>query len=1164
MAYLLLNAAASFRWQPRRDILRELAERFRVEALLREAAAVDAAERFLCLVPTERRVRWLKRQFFRWVAEFHAGKSSPEPTLFTLAGFLWSCFSRLFPPGRYIVLSDAHQLALFEEAAHRAPLMFYRRQAPALPPALLEQLAGVIRGLRRDGVTAAVLEERLEEAQQRADPAVDITRLRDIVALAQAYEALLGEEFVDEPRAWELVTHALLQRGSAAFRQLFPEAELLLLEGFSEFRSPELAFLEALARQELPVVISIDYSPENGPLFGNFQEVVERLRDAGYQSFSTDPPILMTEQTPPEQRVFLPLGAYLRRWLFNTEREIRHPGFSAVVTIVECRDREQEVLLIARLVKDLLCRRGYHPREIAVVMRRPEQYSALFREIFALYGIPANVTDRFWLVQSPVVIAALGLLGLPLNGFRRIDLERLVYNPYVRLLGADGRPIDGVNLITVARRRRILGGHRFGGAQGWIRQLEEACVFLQQQLQLLEADPYSDPLEQEQVRQELMACRRALEDFEALRQRLTWDQRYYTPTEFLQLLRRDIVLEMGIYEAIGEAYAQLRQQRWRSDAEWLAVLEQIERDARALTRLMELTEEFAAIFQRRWGQQPRPLAEYVERFTTALRAERYQVREKPGAGVTITSIEQTRGIPFRVLILCGALDGEFPLPYRTEHLLGYEIPQAEERHRRAERMLFYQFLTNHPEALEQQQQQLYITYPLMQGDEQVVRSPFVDELLKVTSLQDDGCLINASELLKWFHGGNAEEGNAYFHSQYARIPWIAVQGTASEFIALMWERAEELTTLEDGAYPLLIPQPWEPDAAQYPLYLAPEQEERYRHRVGRYFSATELELYRRCPYRYFAAHVLGLRPLEVAPLELSPLERGLLLHRIVYRFFRERQEKGEQIASSVRGELPPLQSAPLDEGGQELYRRLREIAAEELQRVRFEHPWFALEAEALLGTEDRQGLLWFWLLQEYKRWREYECHGDRRPAFVPVAFELGFGMHPGMVEPVPLTEDVGLRGRIDRIELSMTAEGKALVGIADYKSSALHRQASLLDCQRGFHLQLPLYLWAARQILAREYGLQTEYGFAAFYALRPHRRLGGAEAEESERCVISCWDRRVRIDDIVEAARAYAQDAVEKIRRRLFPVAPYRGTFCRSCPYKALCRVSQLQSGEGI
>ncbi|GBD07051.1 ATP-dependent helicase/deoxyribonuclease subunit B [bacterium HR21] len=1122
-------------------MLQEMETQLRVESLLRQAAEADAPGRFLCLVPTERRVRWLKRQFFRWAAQTH-GKASPEPLLFTLAGFLWTVLARIFPPGRYIVLSDAHQMALFDEAARRAPLSFFRRGEEPVSPGLLEQLAALIRGIRRDGVDAAALRARLQRALEEPDPSVEPLRLRDILALAEAYEALLGDDFLDEPQGWAVVRRAF-QEGAARLQLLFPGTELLLLEGFSEFRPPELGVLEALVEQELPVVVRIDYSPENGPLFGNFQELIERLREAGYCAVSTDPPVLMTEQTPPEERIFLPLGAYLRRWLFNTERDIRHPGFSAVVRILECRDREEEVLVIARLVKDLLCCQGYRPSEIAIVMRQPELYSALFREVFALYRIPANVTDRFWLVQSPIAVAVVSLLSFPLNGFRRVELERLVHNPYVRLTGPHGEPLDGVNLLAVAVRRRILGGHRFGGAQGWQRQLQMGCQFLQRQLELLQADPYSDPLEREQLQRELEACHRALQDFLALRQRLSWEQRRYTPKEFLRLVTEDILLGMGLYDAVCDAYRQLRQKPWQSDAEWLAVVEQVERDARALTAVMELTEEFVAIIQRRWGQQPRPLEQYLERFLAALRAERYQVREKPGAGVTVTSIEQTRGIPFRVLILCGAVDGEFPLPYRVEHLLGYELPHAEERHRRAERMLFYQFLTNHPDALEAGEQRLYITYPLQQGAEQLVRSPFVDELLKVTSLAQDGCVVSLPELEQRMHAGSALPSSERF---------VAVRGSLSE---LLLEGGSDGTNgaVPDAVVPDFLLRPWEPDPLHSPLPLGEEEKARFQEHIGVYFSATELELYRQCPYRYFATHVLRLRPWGAPPLELSPLERGVVLHRIVYRFLRELQQQSEPLALPRREGLPALRPALLEEEPEVLFERLRRIAEEELQHVHFEHPWFQLEWEQLLGAEGRPGELWFWLQQERERQRE-------RPGFVPVAVELGFGMQPTLAAPVPLTETAWLRGRIDRIEL-FPAEGRMLLGVADYKSGPLERQASQADLHRGYHLQLPLYLWAAQHVLAREYGLHVEPAFAAFYALRPQRR-NRARGEASEKLLLSWWHTPEPLEDILERARAFAEAAVEGIRQGFFPVAPYRNTVCRSCPYKALCRIEQLRVVE--
>ena len=48
-------------------------------------------------------------------------------------------------------------------------------------------------------------------------------------------------------------------------------------------------------------------------------------------------------------------------------------------------------------------------------------------------------------------------------------------------------------------------------------------------------------------------------------------------------------------------------------------------------------------------------------------------------------------------------------------------------------------------------------------------------------------------------------------------------------------------------------------------------------------SATSLEEYATCPFRFFMHHVLGLEPVDEPeePLELSPLDRGRLYHAVL-------------------------------------------------------------------------------------------------------------------------------------------------------------------------------------------------------------------------------------------------------------------------------------------
>ena len=66
-------------------------------------------------------------------------------------------------------------------------------------------------------------------------------------------------------------------------------------------------------------------------------------------------------------------------------------------------------------------------------MVRPEPYTELFREHTARYRIPVNITDRYHLDRSPVVIALLGMMRVAAGGFRRDDLLRVASSPYLGL-----------------------------------------------------------------------------------------------------------------------------------------------------------------------------------------------------------------------------------------------------------------------------------------------------------------------------------------------------------------------------------------------------------------------------------------------------------------------------------------------------------------------------------------------------------------------------------------------------------------------------------------------------------------------------------------------------------------------------------------------------------
>jgi len=1113
--YLLANRAAA----PFADRVASAmsADGLDSRSFLESALAAGAHSRICYVVPTGRRVRWLLREITRRVAR-RTGRPLIGFQVYNLARLGAALYGQLFPDDTTLPLSDGMRLALFERAisdlARDGKLPFY---APTGTPSwsIIERLAEVISGLREDGILPADLRRDLENESEPF--AIDRARLADVLAIYEQYLALLQGRYRDDTTVYERVGDALLTG------QCHVDFSPILIEGFSEFRVPELRMLGALATSNIAVCIVLAYSEVNGPLFGNLEQTLNKLTSLGFAARRFDP-------EPEEQPCWLrPRAAYLRRWLFNTEKEIRNPEFNACITTIGCTNRLEEVTLIAKYTKHCLVKLGYKPHQICIAMRDPERYADLFRELLSVHGIPANISDRFRLDRSPVAVALMSILAMIIHGWRREDVHRALSNPLVRFVKEDGSVIDATTINNVAERQRITGGHSNGGLNGWLSRLKRALDHANHYLHTLRDDPYADPLDISQAEQDYEQIQRALDDIEHLARVLPSDQQMMTPQEFCAFIRGSVLVGAGILGSIEESF----ERSWslaKDSPENITHAELLEQETRAYAALADVLTEI----EHSWcAGEPtkRRLRDFAELLSVMIRATRYQIAEKPSYGVTVTSIEQTRGIPYDVYILCGMVDGEFPRAYSTEYFLGKQLPESEERHIRAERIQFYDALTNNPTALEHGTWRMLITYPRMTSSgEQLVRSSFIDKLFKITTLQER--CYESHRLLAEYQDNPLE---------YAEFEWLVAITSPEEAQRnghqshSQWMPSVEVmldTAAQHAIQPLL----------EHP------------------FSASDLEQYARCPYQYFAERILRLRPPQEQELALSQLDLGSVLHRILYRFYRTLLDR----EGTSQGGVPTIR---LDPNERERYRQLLvEIASGELERLRHSHPLFALESELLLGTASHQGLLDQWLDRELERFAEgWE--------YAPALFELAFGMRTVQKEQshdaVELSPTLTLRGKIDRIELARRGSKWHAI-IADYKRS--HPGASNAAIEKGTAFQMPLYMLAASKVLRERLGSDPILDGGIYYILQPKDddAFPIAMPQEASRFAQSRKSSRSRVvksyqeqQSLLQRAMDHAERIVRNIRSGIFPVAPLSPSVCEQCSFGSVCRIRQLRD-DGI
>ncbi len=1137
------------------------------------------------IVPTGKLVRHYKMLAVRKYFEKYK-KPATEFQFYTLKSLASYCFGKLSLDKKYKTISDAYRLSLFEEAAQKANLNFFAKPGRDLSPVILEKLAELVYGLKEDGITAEHLKNDLENAINDNSRDVEIHKLSDIINLYESYQNLLGEKFLDFPELLNLTIDSIKSSGVEKLENILPEGTKILIYGFSEFKQPEMEFISLFSESTIPCGIRIEYSIKNGPLISILADNVIKLKDAGFNLTSLEE---KEEKLPPGQQKF---SYFLSRWLFNTDANVINKNLMPYIKIIAADNKNDEVVSIAKLTKYLILKNNIKPYEICIVARQPENYSGLFREIFPLYQIPANITDRFPLSKSSVAIAVFAVLELITRGFRRDDLHRAMLSPFLSFVPGSlkGEKIDGINLFSVAVKLRITGGARRGSTDFWSKRLKGSLESINNKIARLKDKTNTDKAELERTLIDYNNTKKAIDDFNKLLKLIPCENSKISVQEFNEIIKDGIIKRFNIKENILALYEHIKLKSSElSKIEKNFFIEEIEKNGRAFSALIKLLDEFTYILDERFPKKKFRLDELVQRFKTAVSAEKYQVKEKFNYGVSITSIEQTRGLPYKVMILCGALDGEFPIAYKTDIFLGKELPGSETRHNSSERMQFYQFLVNSPDELDNGNKNIFITYPKSYETEMLIKSPFIDSLLKIISHPDEKNIFDLSDLRKEKRKSKEFDSSTLLKviSIDNNFEWLDAISNESE---LLIARAKKDNQIPEPQLENLIKKSNTfSDNITYikNLELIDSEEKEIiskknantRENDLMVLSVSDLETYASCPYKYFVEKHIKPEELKIEDTSLTPVEKGTIYHDIFYRFYIELKDEqlkageGNIFLQAKIESLPPILTVNLktEEKDRNL-NLLKEIAKEELEKNKFSHPFFEMNEEEILGSRNKPGIMETWLNLEIKR-------KDEGWLFAPALFEFGFGTfsHKSTVvdvEPVKLTDNFALRGKIDRIEL-LKKDNQIYLMVADYKSGS-QNLPTINKIYDGTSFQMPLYLLAAKKILKDYYSINAELAGAVYYLIKPGVKNDNNKIKiTGEKFILITEENHLSLkykntrtknsfldeDDMLFCLDSSVNKAVEisgKIMNEEFPVEPLKSPNpCRYCSYQPVCRINE-------
>lgn len=300
------------------------------------------------------------------------------------------------------------------------------------------------------------------------------------------------------------------------------------------------------------------------------------------------------------------------------------------------------------------------------------------------------------------------------------------------------------------------------------------------------------------------------------------------------------------------------------------------------------------------------------------------------------------------------------------------------------------------------------------------------------------------------------------------------------------------------------------------------------------FSVTDLQHFVTCPFRFYAAVLLGIATPRADTADLDRRTRGDWLHRAMARMY---QAHAADWTPLVHAAAEAQHAAIVVQAREALVATAHDLE-DELNRHAPAFRNYAMEQLA--------GMITDCVMADLAHWR---TAGPQ--ALHPTYFEWGFGRHD--VPPCVLDDGdrtVAIRGTIDRIDVH-TPSGDVLV--IDYKTGSA--DSIIGELKVGQHLQLPLYLEAVRQLLPT---LQPIGGL--LFHLRTGDRCHGLIRRDigRERFQLSArlgsLVSDAQWDALRSTAAASAMAAAEQIRAGQIPWQVHR---CEQCDWQALSRYEE-------
>ena len=751
-------------------------------------------------------------------------------------------------------------------------------------------------------------------------------RDHDLALIYDAYQQrLIQHRLADrEGQGW-LAVEALDTN-----RQLVASVDWLIVDGFDQFTPVQAALLAELSAQVSRSLVTLTTIPARQQTAGRrFAAALARLQ-------------VHYDRRGVAHRVeTLPTSADATRHpdLRRLVAEIFQPGQPAPgsggLVLLEAPDPAAEVGAVLRRAKRLLLAGdGTTPDDILIVVRDWERYRVHFSALSRQYGLPVALHYGEPLAENPAIVALLDLLRLHEIDFRRRELLDVLRSPYIDVPGIDSAAAD--LLDRLARQMLVIGGR-----QAWL----DALAFAGQP----RFDEDGEPLESTVDMQHIAAISAALARFfDAVTPDGQTDMATYV--DWLESLmgtdphlepEPDELTEVPSYSLNFMDCLRHAPAPPPVIARDITAAQEFKRVLRGLLAAEALAQDvFAEAAAITWDDFQAALLAAVGRAAINPRPDR-------SGRILVTSATDARGLPHRHVFILGLSEGIFPA--RTP-----EDPLYLDSERRA---LHDTGLTLETQAERSADDGLFYELICLPRDTLTCSRPTLDNgdlwpasalWQAVTAVFADSDALIARDRLKV--GQTLPAADVATRAEAA----IVAAATTDNSPAARWLRAHQPVYWQHIRDAGAVERDRLDGAGRYPQHNGrlsqPHLIERVAALLGpaRQWSATQLNDYGVCGFRFFAGRLLALESLIEPEIGMDAAQFGTVNHAILeqtYRYFQERElpivpgnrelalEQLDRAADEILADAPAKYgfrpSATWAQQQQVIRRRLRALVAQD-------------------------------------------------------------------------------------------------------------------------------------------------------------------------------------------------------------------------------------------